>query len=95
MPQVTVYIREEDINAWRSVEKKSEFIHNALSGKPTWEKTVELPKEFWGSSTLVVGSTPARACCLQRSPCTHWKWDGLAETYTNVLTGEVRGADMV
>jgi hypothetical protein len=31
MPQVTVYIREEDMGAWRAVEKKSEFMHQVLS----------------------------------------------------------------
>lgn len=34
MPQVTVYIREEDIELWKAVEKKSEFIHSALRGQP-------------------------------------------------------------
>lgn len=34
MPQVTVYIREDDIDLWRAVEKKSEFIHNALGEQP-------------------------------------------------------------
>lgn len=31
MPQVTVYIRAEDMDAWKAIEKKSEFIHNALN----------------------------------------------------------------
>lgn len=30
MPQVTVYIREEDIEKWKALEKKAEFIHKAL-----------------------------------------------------------------
>lgn len=30
MPQVTVYIREEDLELWKAIEKKSEFLHNAL-----------------------------------------------------------------
>lgn len=30
MPQVTVYIREEDIDKWRSIRKKSRFISVAL-----------------------------------------------------------------
>jgi hypothetical protein len=33
MPQVTVYIREDDLGKWKSLEKKAEFIHNALHGK--------------------------------------------------------------
>ena len=36
MPQVTVYIREEDIELWRGVIKKSEFIHNALQDRSTY-----------------------------------------------------------
>lgn len=35
MPQVTVYIRDEDIERWREVEKKSEFIHSALRDSPS------------------------------------------------------------
>lgn len=31
MPQVTVYIREGDVEKWKSIEKKAEFIHYALA----------------------------------------------------------------
>ena len=31
MPQVTVYVREEDLPKWKALEKKSEFIHQALN----------------------------------------------------------------
>ena len=31
MPQVTVYIREADIEAWRAIDKKSQFMHDVLS----------------------------------------------------------------
>lgn len=37
MPQVTVYIREEDIALWRGVVKKSEFMHNALRDRSTYD----------------------------------------------------------
>lgn len=30
MPQVTVYVREKDIAKWKALEKKSEFISEAL-----------------------------------------------------------------
>lgn len=30
MPKVTVYIRNEDIEQWRSLGAKTTFIHNAL-----------------------------------------------------------------
>lgn len=31
MPKVTVYIRNEDIDKWKSIEHKTLFIHNALN----------------------------------------------------------------
>jgi len=40
MPQVTVYIRKEDIAKWKALTKKSEFIHNALNGVGDFEKYV-------------------------------------------------------
>lgn len=39
MPQVTVYIREEDLEKWKAIEKKSEFIHNALTST---SETIEI-----------------------------------------------------
>lgn len=30
MPQVTVYVRNADIEKWKSLVKKSEFLHKAL-----------------------------------------------------------------
>lgn len=32
MPTVSVYIKNEDWDAWRALDKPSEFIHNALNG---------------------------------------------------------------
>lgn len=34
MPQVTVYVRQEDHEKWRAIPKKSEFIHQALNRVP-------------------------------------------------------------
>lgn len=31
MPQVTVYIRNEDLPKWKALEKKAEFLHDALT----------------------------------------------------------------
>ena len=31
MPTVSIYIKNEDWEAWRGLEKPSEFIHNALN----------------------------------------------------------------
>jgi hypothetical protein len=50
MPQVTVYIREADLEAWKGVIRKSEFIHNALQYRSTYDgakielrETIEMP----------------------------------------------------
>lgn len=45
MPQVTVYIREEDLEKWKAIEKKSEFIHNALASKPSPSNSLGTPNE--------------------------------------------------
>lgn len=37
MPQMTIYIRRDDVEAWKSVIKKSEFIHNALQDRSTYD----------------------------------------------------------
>lgn len=42
MPQVTVYIRKEDMERWKKIDKKSEFIHNALN--PITLKNKQLSK---------------------------------------------------
>ena len=34
MPQVTVYIRQEDLEKWKALQGKSEFLHNALNTLP-------------------------------------------------------------
>ena len=41
MPQVFVYIRNEDFAKWKAIEKKSEFIHNALEGRPEFSERVK------------------------------------------------------
>ncbi len=71
MPQVTVYIREEDLEAWRGVIKKSEFMHNALHDRSTYDgakivlgeelppvvESVKAPSVY--TSHSVSGFTPA------------------------------------
>lgn len=37
MPQKTVFVRDGDLDKWNAIEKKSEFIHNALSDKQNFE----------------------------------------------------------
>ena len=31
-----------------------------------------------------------RACCLAKSPCQHWQWDGDESAYINTLSGKKR-----
>lgn len=35
MPQVFVYVRNDDLDRWRAVERKSEFLHLALNRLPS------------------------------------------------------------
>ena len=32
MPSVMIYVKQQDYDKWLAIEKKSEFIHNALNG---------------------------------------------------------------
>lgn len=45
MPQVTVYVRVDDLDTWKSIKKKSEFIHNALSvrAKAEYGEVIKIP----------------------------------------------------
>ena len=31
MPQVTVFVRDEDLSKWKAIDKKALFLHNALN----------------------------------------------------------------
>jgi len=48
MPQVTVYIRKEDLALWKAVKEKSEWMHRHLNYTPLKyiDKQVELPKNL-------------------------------------------------
>lgn len=44
MPKVTVYIRKEDYQAWKLVDQKTEFIHNALhQNMPRKPNPIDIP----------------------------------------------------
>lgn len=98
MPQITVYIRDKDLDKWKAIEKKSEFMHQALQnmeimsspGKSRLYAEI-LTREAQENSSSLRSELPllARACCLNKvKPCKHWNWTG--ESYTNILTGEIR-----
>lgn len=97
MPQVTVYIRAEDMDAWKGVVKKSEFIHNALQDRSTYDGAKIVLREDLPPivDTSPVPPTPAGEpallpCCLGKTPCKHWLWNGDEQAYINSITGEIR-----
>lgn len=49
MPNVTVYIRTGDLEKWKQLQGKSEFIHNALKGVPAKDE----PLIFSENATIV------------------------------------------
>ena len=69
MPQVTVYIREEDIDKWRAIQRKSEFISNALNGLSSNGRTVDFDSANLGSSPSEPAKTPTPVSTpLKESP---------------------------
>lgn len=61
MPQVTVYVREDDLEAWKAVKKKAEFIHEALmhSKIPGLAKAVNIKQNKDGTISKINPSKPA------------------------------------
>lgn len=43
MPQVTVYVRNDDIEAWRAIKKKAEWLHNALTNHAPTGQMAHIP----------------------------------------------------
>lgn len=71
MPQVTVYIRNKDLPKWKSVIKKSEFIHKALwvDETPMYVQTLNINpviKPIKKSSS----TSSARLCKIHGTPLT-------------------------
>jgi hypothetical protein len=53
MPQVTVYVRDEDLPKWKALEKKSAFIHKALNRHLDAETgTPAAPNKQWAESSI-------------------------------------------
>jgi hypothetical protein len=104
MPQVTVYIREEDLSIWKAIGKKAEFIHNSLQtagaykALPAQERKVvkqviaNIPGVVRGAEFVPKPPDPEKGypCCQKRSPCKHWHWSDLNEVWENELTGKTR-----
>ncbi len=81
MPQVTVYIRNEDLSKWRALSNKADFISKALNKNTPPEE----PEPAREQDTLVLG----RACCLnKKARCQHWQYNMDTGEMINTLTGE-------
>lgn len=83
MPDVKVYIRTEDLDKWNAIEKKAQWLHDALSGT---EIKTKLEAPIVNEYIKEMGM----ACCLLKTPCKHWSYAN--EQWTNSLTGEVKDA---
>jgi hypothetical protein len=103
MPQVTVYVREEDLDSWKAISKKSEFIHNAINSNPKIilkpEIKVDKVAEIFNIPGVVRGAefVPkppdpvfGYPCCKAKKPCKHWQWNDLDGAWINSITGEAR-----
>lgn len=88
MPQVTVYIREEDLPKWKAVEKKSEFISRALNERVGETRPHTVPK--LPNQPVKVPPVNGFPCCQSKKRCKHWQWDSGEENWINTLTGELK-----
>jgi hypothetical protein len=100
MPQVTVYVREEDLDAWKAIQRKSEFLSNAINGLSTNGRSEAFeasnpgssPGEpamdaKWKSAGEAAKALMTPGCCLdKKNKCKHWEWDGLGSKYINKNT---------
>ena len=65
MPTVSFYLKNEDYDKWRALEKPGEFIHNALNQSLGWrndttkDKGVSSSGKMSASKPEDVGSTPS------------------------------------
>lgn len=98
MPQVTVYVREEDLDAWKAIQRKSEFLSNAINGVSSNGRTTGFEPVNPGSSPgspakdWISAGTMTPGCCLdKKNKCKHWEWDGLGSKYINKNTKEEIG----
>ncbi len=98
MPDVKVYIRTDDLDKWRAIAKKSEWLHSALNGESIArvEKISKDPFKQFLKDYSVPGERKAPhptygyPCCHKKSPCKHWIWDESEMHWFNQLTGETK-----
>ncbi len=161
MPSVAVYIRQEDMEKWSKIVKKSQWLHDQLAGAGTLKMaydpvsqtvngkpvkgvlaTVANPIEdaliasaryisatnrlakdhtfvvqtkkdsedytmvppYLGGKAVqdpspveqaLLDSLPVTpGCCLLKTPCKHWVWQGEQMAYVNTISGEIRSVDV-
>lgn len=96
IPQVTVFVRNEDIEKWRAIDKKSLWIHQGLNPSDSPHQVESIPQPILKppngeSEEPVDKAIPlGQPCCNNRSPCRHWQYNDLDATWKNSLTGEGR-----
>jgi hypothetical protein len=93
MPDIKVYIRTENLEKWKSIPNKSEWINTLLSNSDDTSRYGSARQTPVGPVVEVLSETVPplqRACCLLKKPCIHWQYDDVMQTWTNVLTGEVK-----
>lgn len=105
MPQVTVYVREEDLDAWKAIQRKSEFLSNAINGLSSNGRTEGFEPSNSGSSpgepaidtkwknageAAMALMTPG-CCLIKETNCKHFKWVMESGEFINENTGERRG----
>lgn len=65
MPTVSLYIKDEDYAKYQAIEKKSEFIHNALNGHVFESVPTKLPEPILSPGVENIKTfleTPFRLC---------------------------------
>lgn len=100
MPQVFFYLRNEDVDLWKALDKKSEFIHNALNRetfstpivttRTNAERIVEAVQDSPRFTPKPPDHQTGYPCCQGKTPCKHWQWSTEKTAYVNTLTGETR-----
>lgn len=99
MPTIPVYIRKEDYPKFLEKyspewlhEKLNEGMVTSITRQDTYPKmATKLADELDNKviQNAVSHPTDEMACCKNRQPCRHWIWDGVAQTYTNSISGRV------
>lgn len=99
MPNFTIYIKKDDLDRWKALENKSEFISNALNRVPipNYKKTPSVaprrvgPPASWQTARIET-KDPEKGypCCQSKKRCKHWEWDSGEASWLNSITGEVK-----